>query len=129
VRDAIEKELIAVATEWDRAMVHNDADAIGRYMADDWTIVGSDGTTSDKGTFLGLVRSGILSHDLMESEDFKVRVYGDTAVVMARGLSGGRYRGLPFREVELSSNVFIKQHGRWKCVLTHLSRLGGEGAT
>jgi hypothetical protein len=35
-------------------------------MADDWTIVGADGSTSDKTTFLGLVRAGVLSHDLMQ---------------------------------------------------------------
>jgi hypothetical protein len=52
------KELIGVAHEWDRAMVENDAEAIGRYMADDWTIVGPDGSVGDKATFLGLVRSG-----------------------------------------------------------------------
>jgi hypothetical protein len=39
----VEEELIAVAQEWDRAMVENDPEAIGRYMADDWTIIGPDG--------------------------------------------------------------------------------------
>jgi hypothetical protein len=52
VRDKTEEDLIAVANEWDLAMVQNNADAIGRYMADDWTIVGSDGNMSDKATFL-----------------------------------------------------------------------------
>ena len=107
-------------------MVGNDADAIGRYMADDWTIVGADGTLTDRATFLGLVRSGILTHDVMTSDDFTIRVYGDTAVVLARGVSGGTYERRAFREVELSSNVFIKQHGQWKCMLTHLSRLVGD---
>jgi len=119
-----EEELIALSNDWDRAMVRNDADAIGRYMADDWTIVGPDGSMSDKATFLGLVKSGALTHDVMESEDFRIRNYGSTAVVLARGVSGGRYNGQAFREVEQSSNVFVKQQGQWKCVLTHLSRLG-----
>ena len=118
-----EEELIRVAHDWDRAMVENDADKIGRYMADDWTIVGSDGSEGDKATFLGLVKSGVLSHDVMTSEDFKVRLYGDTAVVTARGVSGGKYQGQPFREVERSSCVFVRQEGQWRCVLTHLSRL------
>ena len=118
-----ETELIGLAHAWDRAMVENDAEAIGRYMADDWTIVGSDGGTSDKATFLGLVKSGTLSHDVMESENLKVRVYGDTAVVTCRGVSGGKYRGQAFREVEQSSNVFVRQEGQWRCVLTHLSRI------
>jgi ketosteroid isomerase-like protein len=121
-------ELIATAREWDRAMVENDAEAIGAYMADDWTIVGPDGSVSDKATFLALVASGTLSHDVLESHDLDVRVYGDAAVVVARGVSGGRYRGQKFREVERSSCVFVRQDGQWKCVLTHLSRLAPQGA-
>jgi ketosteroid isomerase-like protein len=124
--DKTEKELIALSNDWDRAMVRNDADAIGRYMADDWTIIGSDGSMTDKATFLGLVKSGVLTHDVMESEDFRVRDYGSTAVVLARGVSGGRNNGQAFREVEQSSNVFVKRDGQWKCVLTHLSRLKGS---
>ena len=121
--DSAKEELIGVANEWDRAMVENDAEAIGRYMADDWTIIGPDGSVGDKPTFLGFVRSGTLSHDVMESDDLRVRVYGDTAVVTARGVSGGKYQGQPFREVERSSCVFVRQEGQWRCVLTHLSRL------
>jgi len=106
-------------------MVQNDADAIGRYMADDWTIIGADGSMSDKATFLGLVKSGALSHDTMQSDDVRVRLYGDAAIVMARGVSGGKYEGQAFRELEQSTSVFVKQGGHWRCVLTHLSRLGG----
>ncbi len=118
------EELVRVANDWDRAMVANDAEAIGRYMADDWTIIGPDGSVGDRRTFLQLVESGALSHDVMESDDLTVRVYGDTAVVTARGVSGGQYQGQRFREVERSSCVFVRQDGQWKCVLTHLSRLG-----
>lgn len=121
----VEAELIRVAHDWDRAMVQNDADAIGRYMADDWTIIGADGSMSDKATFLGLVKSGALSHDTMESDDVRVRLYGDTAIVMARGVSGGKFEGEAFRELEQSTSVFVRQGGHWRCVLTHLSRLGG----
>jgi hypothetical protein len=49
-------------------------------------------------TFLELVRSGKLIHDVMESHDMKVRVYGDTAVVTAQGVSGGQYEGKSFRQ-------------------------------
>ena len=118
-----EDDLIRFAKEWDRAMVANDAAAIGRFMADDWIIVGSDGRDMNKATFLGLVQSAKLRHDVMESEDFHVRVYGDTAVVAARGVSGGKYEGRPFREVERSSCVFVRHDGEWKCVLTHLSKI------
>jgi len=123
VRSKVVEELIGVVNEWDRAMVENDVEEIGQFMADDWTIIGADGSVGDKATFLELVKSGTLSHDLMESEDFQVRVYGDTAIVTALGVSGGKYQGQAFREVERSSCVFVRHEGRWRCVLTHLSRL------
>jgi ketosteroid isomerase-like protein len=124
--DSAQEELIEVAHEWDRAMVENDADAIGRYMADEWIIIGSDGSVGDKATFLELVRSGDLNHDTMESHDLRVRIYGSTAVVTARGISGGKYRGQTFRELERVSCVFVKQEARWRCVLTHLSRIAQQ---
>jgi len=123
-----EAELIQLAHAWDRAMLENDADEIGQYMADDWTIVGSDGSIGDKATFLGLVRSEALTHDVMESGDFNVRVYGDSAVVTSHGVSEGKYQGHPFREVKRVSCVFVRQEGEWKCVLTHLSRIAPAGA-
>jgi ketosteroid isomerase-like protein len=116
-------DLLQVTAEWDRAMVLNDADLIGSFMADDWVIVGSDGRSLHKAAFLALIRSRELSHDVMTTEEIEVRVFGDAAVTMSRGVSGGRFRGQPFSESELSSCVFVKQSGRWRCVLTHLSRL------
>jgi len=120
------EEVIATAREWDRAMVTNDAEAIGRYMDEDWTIIGSDGSVGDKASFLALIESGTLSHDVMESDEMNVRVYGDSAVVTSRGVSGGQYQGGSFREVERVSCVFVRREGLWKCVLTHLSRIAGR---
>jgi ketosteroid isomerase-like protein len=116
-------ELIHIEREWGQAMVRNDADAIGRFMADDWTIVGPDGSVADKASYLDLVRTGALTHDVMDFDDATVRVYGDAAVVTARGTSGGTYRGQPFREVERVTDVYVRRNGRWLCVHTHLSRI------
>lgn len=122
----VEEELIGVTHAWDRAMVANDPEAIGAYMADDWTIIGSDGSVGDKAAFLELVRSGKLTHDVMESHDLQVRVYGGTAVVTARGVSGGQYQGESFYLVERVSCVFVRQEDHWRCVLTHLSQIANR---
>lgn len=121
--ETAEAELLRVSGEWDRAMVANDADEIGRFMADDWTIIGPDGAIGERREFLELVRSGVLTHDVMESHDAQVRVYGDAAVVIARGISGGAFQGERFYLVERVSSVFVKQAGQWKCVSTHLSAM------
>lgn len=117
------KEVIAVSHAWDRAMIENDPEAIGQFMADDWTMIGPDGKVTDKAIFLGLVQSGALTHDEMSTDEVNVRVYGNTAVTMARGISGGKFKGYAFREVERVSCVFVKQNSKWRCVLTHLSRM------
>lgn len=119
-----EDELLTVVRDWDAAMVQNDADAIGRFMTEDWNIVGSDGRTIDKQTFLRLIREGILSHNEMRSDDLSIRIYGNAAVVTGLGVSAGIFQGRPFREVERQSNMFVRQGSQWRCVLTHLSRVG-----
>ena len=118
-----EAELLAVVRDWDAAMIRNDADEIGRYMAEDWILIGSDGRAIDRAAFLAVIESGELSHDVMESEDVQIRVYGSAAIVTASGVSAGKFRGHAFREVERQSNMFIRQGSTWRCVLTHLSRL------
>jgi ketosteroid isomerase-like protein len=35
----VTQELVEVAHAWDRAMITNDAEAIGRFMAEDWVII------------------------------------------------------------------------------------------
>jgi uncharacterized protein (TIGR02246 family) len=116
-------EVAAAEEEWGRAMITNDAEAIGRYMADDWTIVGPDGSVHGKAHFLELVKSGQLTHHTMTADEIEVRVYGDAAVVTCRSVSAGAYQGRPFRELERVSDFFVKEQGRWVCVRTHLSRI------
>ena len=118
-----ETEIVATVHAWDDAMISNDPAAIGKFMAEDWTIVGSDGSINGKELLLSLIADGELTHDVMSSEDLIVRLYGDSGVVIAKGVSGGTFKGQPFREIERSSNVFVRQNSRWVCVLTHLSRL------
>ena len=118
---SVERELLDLSLGWDRAMVANDPDAIGRYMADDWIIIGPDGRVGDKATFLDLVRSGALTHHTMESHDMEVRVYGEAALVVGRGVSAGAFNGQPFHLVERVSSVFVRAAGAWRCVSTHLS--------
>jgi len=123
-----ESELRTAIRAWDEAMISNDAEAIGRFMGEEWVIVGQDGSITGKDHFLSFIASGDLIHDVMTSEHMDVRIYGQTAVVIAQGVSGGTYQGQAFREVERGSNVFVWREGGWVCVLTHLSKLATSNA-
>jgi len=117
------KELMKIEKDWAKAFETNDAAAIGKYIAGDWSIIGSDGSVTERATFLGFIKSGSLTHSKMQLDDATVRLYGDAALVTARGTSEGKFKGKSFKEVERLTDFFVKQNGQWKCVLTHLTRL------
>src|SRR5262245_47185761 len=112
--DKADEELRTLEKEWAQAFVKNDAGAIGRYMADDWTIITPDGTMLDKATFLGVIKSGVLTHEQMEFAEMIVRLYGNTAVITSQATSKGKFKGHAFSELERSSDVFVRQKGQWK---------------
>jgi ketosteroid isomerase-like protein len=117
-----EKELLKVEEEFAQAIVSNDLERLGRFVADDWIIIDPDGAIVDRTRFFEVIKSGALTHDIMESEDLRVRVYGDSAVVTAVTCTKGKFMGQEFSTQERATDVFVKRDGRWQCVLTHLTR-------
>ena len=118
-----EEELLKLEKEFAQAIVSNDLEGIGRIVADEWVIIDPNGDIVDRTRFFEVIKSGALTHDMMESENFRVRVYGDSAVVTAVTRSKGKFMGQEFSTQERATDVFVKREGRWQCVLTHLTRL------
>jgi len=116
------EELLRLEREFAKAIVQNDASAIASFVADDWIIIDPDGSVIDKARFLGVIKSGALTHEMMESDDIRVRVYGDSGVVTALTRTKGKFMGEEFTSLERASDIFVRQDGRWQCVLTHLTR-------
>ena len=120
--DTMQEELLRLEKELAQAVVKSDADAVGRFLSDDWIIVDPDGGIVDKPRFLGVIRSGALSHEMMESDDVRVRIYENTAVVTALTTTKGRFMGQDFTSCERATDIFVKQDDRWRCVFTQLTR-------
>ena len=122
----MEQDLLKLEEEFTRAIMQNDPEAIGRFVADDWVIIGPDGRIIDKERFLGVIKSGALTHEMMESDDIRVRVYGDSAVVTALTRTKGQFMGQDFSTQERATDVFVLLDGRWQCVLSQLTRLAKQ---
>ena len=117
-----EQELLKLEKEFAAAIVKNDLAGIGRLVTDDWIIIDPNGEIVDRARFFEVIKSGALTHDMMESEDFRVRIYGDSAVVTGITRTKGKFMGQEFSTQERATDVFVKRDGRWQCVLTHLTR-------
>ncbi|MGQ0847096.1 MAG: nuclear transport factor 2 family protein [Sporichthyaceae bacterium] len=116
-----EPDLVALLDAWSEAIVSNDADAIGSYMAEEWVIVSETGVSSRE-DFLALVRSGRLTHSAMRRiGDARVRIYGDTATITARVANTAHYEGEQFEADEWTTDVLVQRGDRWLCVLSQIS--------
>jgi ketosteroid isomerase-like protein len=117
----VRQELLKVETDFAKAIMSNDADAIGKFLGDDWEIIDPDGNIIDKVRFLGVIRSGTLTHELMESEGMNVRSYGDSVIVTALTKTKGKFAGNEFTTQDRATDVFVKRNGRWQCVFSQLT--------
>ena len=116
-----EEEFLKLDKDFAEAIVKNDPEAIGRLVADDWIIIEPDGGIVDRKRFFEVIKSGALTHEMMESEDFRVRVYGDSSVVTGVTRTKGKFMGQEFTTHERSTDVFVRLDGQWRCVLTQLT--------
>jgi ketosteroid isomerase-like protein len=118
----VENELLKLEKELAAAIVKNDPEAIGRFVTDDWIIINADGGIIDKERFLEVIKSGALTHEMMESDDVRIRVYGDSAVVSALTRTKGKFIGQEFSTHERATDFFVSLNGQWRCALTQLTR-------
>jgi ketosteroid isomerase-like protein len=122
-------EILQFECDFAGAIVKNDAEAIGRFLSDDWIIVDPDGRVIDRARFLNVIGSGALTHTAMDSDDVRVRVYADSAVVTALMCTAGEFQGQGFTTRERATDFLVRQNGEWRCVTTHLTRVAKVPAT
>jgi len=65
----MQEEILKIEKDFGQAITKNDADAVGQFLADDWIIIDPDGGVIDKARFLGVIKSGALTHEQMDSDD------------------------------------------------------------
>lgn len=116
-----EEELLKVERDFTTAVLSNDADAISKFLSDDWAIVDADGRVIDKARFLEAIKSGTLVHEEMELDDLTVRAHGDSAVVTTITSTKGRFAKQEFATQERATDFYVKRDGRWLCVFSQLT--------
>ena len=121
-----EEELLKVEKEFAEAIVKNDLEGLERLVANDWIIIGPDGEIVERARFFEVIKSGAMTHDTMESEDFRIRVYGDSAVATGITRTKGKFMGQEFSTQERATDVqkdsgmsqpgnrqFVARPGEW----------------
>jgi ketosteroid isomerase-like protein len=102
-------------------MISNDVSRIGTCIAADWVLVTPEAGIVPRERILQAIATGVLSHDSMAKDVGRVKVYGDIALVTARGRNTGTFKGQRISADEWITDVYRKVDQRWLCVLTHLT--------
>lgn len=118
-----EQELLKLEQDWTNANLKADVAVLDRILADDYTWINQEGVLRTKAQNLELIKSGGLVIPSMVTDDMKVRIYGDAAVVTGRNTFKATLEGKDFDGQERWTDTWIKRNGLWQCVATHNSMI------
>jgi peptidylprolyl isomerase len=81
---AAEAELKRLEREWFDAVMKGDAEALKRILADDFAALDDDGSLINKAKMIELSQAGLDKFDEIKTDEFNLRLYGNTATVTGR---------------------------------------------
>lgn len=119
----VEQTLIQMERDWAQALARSDQAALDRILAADFMVTDADGRLLTKAQSDAQRKSGALKYTAFTADDFKVRVFGDTAIVTGRSTVKGAQNGNDISGQERFTDVFVRRDGRWQAVSTHVSRV------
>jgi ketosteroid isomerase-like protein len=115
-RNAKEQEVLkASQTSNDASLIKKDRATMERLYADDYTYIHSNGTVANKTQDIAASMSPDQAWTAHKSDDMRVRIYRDVAVVTGISTLTGSAKGYvsgPRRFTE----VWVRRNGRWQLV-------------
>jgi len=120
---SVEQELIKLENGWNDALIKQDWAFLDKLLADDYISTDSDGVVQTKAQSMAGLKSGEQVFISAVNDDFRVRVYGDAAVVTLRIAEKYKSKGKDISEQVRVTDTFIKLAGRWQVVAEHSSRI------
>ena len=117
-----EQELIQLERAWDAAFVAKDMRFIERVLAEEFVATYGDGTRGDKAAEMAQTIDFDQRVDSSVLDSFRVRIYGDTAVVWFTLHLLGPVQGKSVEITYQYLDVWVLREGKWKCVASQSTR-------
>lgn len=112
-----ESEVLKLNKEYEEAIARRDASVHERLFAADYTYTPGNGNFMGRAGHMSFTRSGTVEVKSLRSEDVRVRVFGDTAVVTGLWVSVDRRVSQEFAERRIRYIlVYVRRGGHWQIV-------------
>lgn len=119
----VEKELINLEEQCNDAVVKGDAAFFERITADDFMDTDCNGAVATKAEDIANIKSGDLKVTSVANVDYKVRVYGQAAVVTYRDTLKGQFKDKDISGQYRETDTWVKRSGQWQIVASHESMI------
>ncbi len=101
----------------------HDVAAARRLLADDYLFLQADGNVSNKTENLAIIGDPAFVCGSLVTEEVRVRVYGDAAVITGVAVMAATYKGQQVGGRFRYTDVWVKREGRWQNVSSQATRL------
>lgn len=114
--ESIIQEILKTESEWVEAHRNLDLTTIERIMADSYQKIQSNGSVINKQENLASYSSANRMWENAESDQYIVRIYGNSAVVIGRWQAKGENDGQEFDYTARFMSIYVKHENEWKMV-------------
>lgn len=121
-----EDEVRKLERQWLDAYEQNNAEAMERIVADDFTITFPNGAIQTKPQLMAMIKSprrAGQSRMKFSTEDVQSRAYGDTVILIGRVITEYERDGKTVKEQSRYTDTYVQRKGRWQVVASHLSNI------
>jgi ketosteroid isomerase-like protein len=124
-RDAAsdEHEIRRVEALLCRAFESGDVAGLRAHMDETFTQTSSSGEVTDFAQNVAEVAAREPRYAVFRNHDQKLRLYGDTAIILGITTVKGTSAGKPFAADFQYTDTWIRRSGHWRIVASHASRL------
>lgn len=121
-----EQQVLALNHAWADAITKGDAAALDRLFADDMIVTAGNGGVRNKAGEIKDAAPGTPDPDFswtrpFTTEDVRVKIYKDAAVVTGLAKWGFRYKGQDVNQERRYTHMYVKQKGQWRIVAQQVS--------
>ena len=120
---ALPPDLAREAHEYERAQIEGDRAALERLIADDYVLVGGDGSRTDKAAHIAEFTTPEMDLQPVVVREAVEHVWADGAALGGTVDVVGTFAGTPFRQTLRYIDVWALRDGRWRVVYGQATRV------
>jgi ketosteroid isomerase-like protein len=116
----VEQTLMQIERDWTDALLKQNAEAVGKLLASDWTSIGSFGPNT-QAQYLASIKSGDLKMESQTIGEMTVRLFGDVGIVTGSDDEKSSFKGKDTSGHYVWTDVYVKRKGQWQAVASQVT--------